>query len=168
MVPCSEYSADVGRARNSDALEGEKLDIIEGLFDEGAQVDLQVEPLVLYDHGRGNACVDVRPLYIVLATAEHLRCVEDQPLLLPILVVERDLKVELFLVGHEDLQDQVGLHQLQIDLPALIFGQAQLRRPVPEVAHEAARLLVVHLGRSAGEEPVLHGVFVCRGQRWGG
>ena len=104
--------------------------------------------------------MDVRPLYIVLATAEHLRSVEDQPLLLPILVVERDLKVELFFVGYQDLHDQVGLHQLQVDLPALIFGQAQLGCPVPQVAHEAARLLVVHLGGSAGEEPVLHGVFV--------
>lgn len=151
MVPCSEYSADVGRARHSDALEGEKLDLIEGLFDEGAQVDLQVEPLVLHDHCRGDACVDVGPLYIVLATAEHLRCIEDQPLLLPILVVERDLKVELCFVGYEDLHDQVRLHQLQIDLPALIFGQTQLRCPVPEVAHVASRLLVVHLGRSAGE-----------------
>ena len=72
LAPCSEDSADVGRARYSDALEGAKLDLVEGLLDERAQVDLQVEPLVLHDHGGGDARVDVRPLYIVLGAAKHL------------------------------------------------------------------------------------------------
>ena len=117
------------------------------------QIELKVHPQAFHDVGARYSCMQLHSVNVVLGVRVELSSIEDQPMPLLILVLDRHLEVERLLVKNLALDYYIGLNDGKRALPC-VFWRRPFRILIEDVG-VALHCLVIGFLQRALREPLV-------------